>query len=93
MVTRWGMSETLAPRTYGEHEEMIFLGKEIHSQRDYSEKIAEQIDAEVSLLIENGRKQAERILTERRAKLDAMVAELLKKETLERAEFEAIMKA
>ncbi len=92
MITRWGMSDTLAPRTYGEHEEMIFLGKEIHSQRDYSEKIAEQIDAEVSLLIDNGRKQAEEILTKNRATLERMVLELIKKETLERAEFEALMK-
>ncbi|HJV33293.1 MAG TPA: ATP-dependent zinc metalloprotease FtsH, partial [Patescibacteria group bacterium] len=61
MVTRFGMSDVLPPRTYGEHEEMIFLGKEIHSQRDYSEKIAQEIDEEVAALIRNGKAQAEKI--------------------------------
>jgi cell division protease FtsH len=93
MITRFGMSEALPPRTYGEHEEMIFLGKEIHSQRDYSEKVAQMIDEEVAALIERGKAQAERIIRERRDKMDRVVEALLRKETLEREEFEAIMNA
>ena len=93
MITRWGMSETLSPRTYGEHQEMIFLGREISSQRDYSEKVAEQIDAEIATLIDGGKKAATDILTQQRAKLDKLVEVLLQKETMEREEFEAIMKA
>ena len=93
MITRFGMSDVLPPRTYGEHEEMIFLGKEIHSQRDYSEKVAQQIDEEVAALIQNGKAQAERIVRDQRAKMDKVVEELLKQETIEREKFEEIMNA
>jgi cell division protease FtsH len=70
---------------------MIFLGREISSQRDYSEKVAEEIDAEVAKLIEGGRRQALEILTEHRDKLDKLVVELLKTETMEREQFEKLM--
>ncbi len=93
MITRFGMSDVLPPRTYGEHEEMIFLGKEIHSQRDYSEKIAIQIDEEVAALIQNGKAQAEKIIREQRAKMDKVVEILLKNETIEKEEFAALMAA
>ncbi|WKZ28608.1 MAG: ATP-dependent zinc metalloprotease FtsH [Patescibacteria group bacterium] len=93
MVTRFGMSDVLPPRTYGEHEEMIFLGKEIHSQRDYSEKIAQQIDEEVAALIQNGKAQAEKVVREQRAKMDKVVEVLLKNETIEKEEFAALMAA
>ena len=93
MITRFGMSDVLPPRTYGEHEEMIFLGREIHSQRDYSENVAQQIDAEVASFIQNGEKQAIRIITEQRAKMEQVVEVLLKQETIEREQFEEIMKA
>ncbi len=91
MITRFGMSDVLPPRTYGEHEEMIFLGKEIHSQRDYSEKVAQQIDEEVAALIQNGKAQAEKIIREQRAKMDKVVEVLLKNETIEKEEFAALM--
>ncbi len=91
MITRFGMSDVLPPRTYGEHEEMIFLGKEIHSQRDYSEKVAQQIDEEVAALIQNGKAQAERVVREQRAKMDKVVEVLLKNETIEKEEFAALM--
>ena len=91
MITRFGMSDVLPPRTYGEHEEMIFLGKEIHSQRDYSEKVAIQIDEEVAALIQNGKAQAEKIIREQRAKMDKVVEVLLKNETIEKEEFAALM--
>jgi cell division protease FtsH len=93
MITRFGMSDVLAPRTYGEREEMIFLGREIHSQRDYSEKVAEQIDAEVAALIEHGKKQAEDLIRTHRPKMDELVKVLIEKETIEKEEFEKIMKA
>ena len=72
---------------------MIFLGKEIHSQRDYSEKIAIQIDDEVAALIQNGRAQAEKVIREQRAKMDKVVEILLKNETIEKEEFAALMAA
>ena len=93
MITEFGMSESMTPRTYGEHEEMIFLGKEIHYQRDYSEKVAQEIDVEVAKLIEGGKSQAERLIREHRGKLEKIVETLLAKETIEREEFEALMKA
>ena len=83
MVTRYGMSTKLGPRTFGEHEEMIFLGKEIHEQRDYSDKTAEAIDIEVRELVEHALKRAEKVITEKRDKMDALVKELMEKETVE----------
>jgi len=91
LVTQFGMSEKLGPRTFGKKEELIFLGKEIHESRDYSEDIAKTIDEEISKLIKDGHKTAERVIKEKKDKLEKIVAELLKKETLEREEFEAIM--
>lgn len=91
IVTQYGMSDKLAPRTYGEKEEMIFLGKEIHEQRDYSEKIAEQIDAEVSDIIINARNKALKIIRDEKEKLEKIVNMLLEKETIEKEEFEKLM--
>lgn len=91
LITDFGMSETLGPRTFGEKEEMIFLGREIHEQRDYSEKIAEQIDKEISVFIEQAVHRARGIIKQKRDDLEKVVAALLKKETLEREEFEKIV--
>jgi cell division protease FtsH len=91
MVTEYGMSDALGPRTFGEHEEMIFLGREISEQRDYSEKVAEQIDHEVGTLIRDAEKKAEIVIKHKRDILDKLVATLLEKETIEREEFEAIV--
>ena len=74
MVTQWGMSERLGPRTFGRKEEMIFLGREISEQRDYSEKVAEEIDEEVRRLIDKAYQTAKELLMEHRAKLDEIVA-------------------
>ena len=90
MVTRYGMS-TLGPRTFGKKEEMIFLGREINEERDYSDRTAEAIDSEVSRLIEAASKTAEKILTENKAILQKIVDELLEKETIERDEFNKIV--
>ncbi len=83
MVTQYGMSSKLGPRTFGEHEEMVFLGKEIHEQRDYSDETARQIDAEIKELVEEAEKRAREVVLAQRTKMDAMVAELMIKETLE----------
>lgn len=93
LVTDYGMSEILGPRTFGEKEEMIFLGREIHEQRDYSEKVAEQIDGEISQLIQQATKRALEIIDSRREDIERVVKGLLEKETLEKADFEAIVGA
>ena len=89
MVTRYGMSE-LGPRTFGEAEELVFLGKEIHEQRNYSEKTAELIDAEISKLVNGAMETARAIITKERAKLEKVATTLLERETLEREGFEAL---
>jgi len=91
LITDFGMSETLGPRTFGEKDEMIFLGREIHEQRDYSEKIAEQIDKELSSFLDKAVHQAQGIIKSRREELEKVVAVLLKKETLEKEEFEQLV--
>jgi len=91
LITDYGMSDSLGPRTFGEKEEMIFLGREIHEQRDYSEKIAEQIDREISQFIGQAVKQASQIFNKERENIEKVVEVLLKKETLEREEFEKIV--
>ncbi len=93
LVTDYGMSDHLGPRTYGEKEEMIFLGREIHEQRDYSEKVAEKIDEEITSFIKQGTIKAEKIIKEQQAKLEAVVTALLEKETLEKEAFEKIVGA
>ena len=90
MVTRLGMSSEMGPRVYGQKEEMIFLGREISEQRDYSESVAEQIDAEVRKIVDESYKQARKLLTKYRRQLDAVAQKLLEVETLNREEFEAI---
>jgi cell division protease FtsH len=90
MVTRLGMSESLGPMVYGQKEELIFLGREISEQRDYSEAVAEQIDQEVRHLVNESYERAHQILIEYRSKLDAVAQRLLEIETITREEFEAI---
>jgi cell division protease FtsH len=90
MVTRYGMSR-LGARTFGKKEELIFLGREMHEERNYSEKTAQDIDAEVTRLIDEAFTLATTILTEKRTTLDAIATALLEKETLEKAEFESIV--
>jgi cell division protease FtsH len=90
MVTRLGMSEHLGPMVYGQQEELIFLGREISEQRDYSEAVAEQIDQQVRNLVNEAHERARKILHEYRDKLDAVAERLLEVETISREEFEAI---
>jgi cell division protease FtsH len=88
MVTRLGMTEALGPMVYGQKEELIFLGREISEQRDYSEAVAEQIDREVRRLVNEAYTQSKSILMEHRAILDAVAKRLLEDETISRDEFE-----
>ena len=91
LITDFGMSENLGPRTFGEKEEMIFLGREIHEQRDYSEKVAEQIDKEISTFIDKAVHLAKGIVKSRQAEVEKVVAELLEKETIEKEDFERLV--
>lgn len=91
LVTKYGMSD-LGPITFGETEEMIFLGKEMTTGKNYSEEIAAQIDKEVAKFIENAYKTAEGILNKNKKRLDLIAKRLIRKETIERKEFERLMK-
>jgi cell division protease FtsH len=90
MVTRLGMSTELGPMVYGQKEELIFLGREISEQRDYSESVAEKIDKEVRSLVNQAYTQAKELLTNYRGELEAVANRLLEVETLSREEFEKI---
>jgi len=87
MVTRLGMSADLGPLTYGQKEELIFLGREISEQRDYSETVAERIDAAVRSLVDESYARARRILNQYRAQLDNIARRLIEVETLDSEEF------
>ena len=90
MVTRLGMSPELGPMVYGQKEELIFLGREISEQRDYSEDVAQQIDKEVRKIVSEAYDQARSIIIEYRDKLDSVAQRLLEVETIKREEFEEI---
>jgi cell division protease FtsH len=93
MVTQWGMSERLGPRTFGRKEELVFLGREIAEQRNYSEKVAEEIDEEVRRIIDHAYQVAKKILTENRAKLDQTARKLMEVETIEGEDLIALFNA
>jgi cell division protease FtsH len=90
MVTRLGMSESLGPMVYGQKEELIFLGREISEQRDYSEAVAEEIDDEVRKVIGDAYQAAKQILIQYRDFLDSIAQRLLEVETITREEFEMV---
>jgi cell division protease FtsH len=90
MVTRLGMSDELGPMVYGQKEELIFLGREISEQRDYSEAVAQQIDKEVRRLVSEAYENAKSIVMQYRDKLDAVAHRLMEVETISREEFEGI---
>jgi cell division protease FtsH len=91
MVTRYGMSEKLGPMTFGEKQELVFLGKEIGEQREYSEKVAQEIDEEVRRIIREAYERAKEILIKHRDKLDRLAQALMEKETLEGDELKAYL--
>jgi len=90
MVTDFGMSAKLGTRTFGHKEEMVFLGREISEQRDYSERFAMEIDKEVNLLIEEAYSTAKGVLTEEKTKLQLLAERLIAQETIEGKELEAL---
>jgi len=95
LVTRYGMSDKLGPVVFGGKEESIFLGKEfgMHHERDYSEEIAGAIDKEVSSFIKRGLTQAQTIIKKYRTVLDAIAHKLIEQESLEREEFNKLVKS
>ncbi|MGD0408267.1 MAG: ATP-dependent zinc metalloprotease FtsH [Candidatus Limnocylindrales bacterium] len=90
MVTEWGMSDKMGPLSFGKRDEMIFLGREIGEQRNYSDDVAKMIDEEVRALIEHGYARATQVLTEYKAKLLALADKLIAEETVESEEFEKL---
>jgi cell division protease FtsH len=90
LVKEYGMS-SLGPISFGEKEELVFLGKEISERRTYSEKVAAQIDKEVAKFIKEAQKKAKKILTKNKKLLDKIAKTLIEKETIERKEFENLM--
>jgi cell division protease FtsH len=90
MVTEYGMSEKLGPRTFGQRQELIFLGREISEQRDYSDRTAREIDRELHDIIQQAYNTAKRILTTNKEKLKQLAQELIAHETLEEPELNKI---
>lgn len=92
IVVRYGMSEKLGPSVWSEKEEMVFLGRDLATGRQYSEETARLIDQEVKRLVDNANKRAKDILTRRREKFEQIAKILIEKETIEREEFEKLVK-
>jgi cell division protease FtsH len=91
MVLKYGMSNNLGPRNFGQNEEMIFLAQEIHEKKNYSEKTAEAIDTEIDAFLAEARDRAKTTLKDKRLQMDTLVKRLLEIETVEQEEFEQIM--
>ena len=87
LISDFGMSEKLGLRTFGEREELIFLGRELHEERDYSDHTAQEIDAEISRLLDEASKLALKIIKDKREYLDKIAAALTEQETIEAEEF------
>ena len=92
MIKRYGMSEQLGPRTFGRREELVFLGREISEERDYSDKVAEEIDQEVRTIIHRAYNRAKDILGTQRDTLDRVSQYLLEHETVEGEKMEKLFK-
>jgi cell division protease FtsH len=90
MVTEYGMSEKLGPRTFGQRQELVFLGREISEQRDYSDKVAQEIDEEVHNIIQRAYNTATKLLTTNKEKLNQLARELRTHETLDEPELDKI---
>src|ERR1700674_2477183 len=92
MVTEWGMSDKLGPLTFGERPEMVFLGRDLGEQRNYSEGIASEIDQEVHQLVADAFQRAKKVLREREHVLRALASRLVEVETMDAPEMERIIK-
>jgi len=88
MVTQYGMSEKMGPRAYGKQEEAVFLGKEIHEQRNYGEKVADMIDDEVNRIMRDAFTTAHDVLSQNKDHMTIIASELYRKETLEGKDLE-----
>ena len=91
MITEFGMSQKLGPRTFGKREELVFLGKEIHEQQNYSDKIAEEIDDEVEGLVKEAYTKAVDIMTQNKPRLKYVADYLIEKETIDDTTFEKLL--
>jgi cell division protease FtsH len=83
MVTQWGMSERLGPRTFGRRQSMVFLGRDISEERDYSDRTAEEIDDEVRRVIDEAHERCRSVISAHREQMDALVERLIEVETVE----------
>jgi cell division protease FtsH len=92
MVMRFGMSEKLGPRVFGHDHGQPFLGREFSTEPDYSDEIAREIDMEIRRIVESAHTQARDILVTHREALNRISEVLLKRETIERGQFEALLK-
>ncbi len=92
IVTKYGMSEELGPMTFGDTQEMVFLGREISTEKNYSEHTAQKIDSEIHKIVEHAFDLAKKALKDNKAALDAVAKTLIEKETLEQEEFYEILK-
>ncbi len=93
LITQYGMSDKLGPRSFGKTHEMIFLGREISTEKDYSEEIGAEIDKEVNQVINKSLTLAKKIITTYRNVLEAIAKTLMQKETIEHEEFYKIIKS
>jgi cell division protease FtsH len=93
MVTKFGMSRTMGPLQFGQQDELVFLGRELAEQRNYSEEVAEQIDAEVRRIVDEAQARVRALLTANVHKLHAVAQALLERETLNGEELDAVMAA
>ncbi len=91
MICQWGMSENMGPQTYGENEELMFLGREISRTQNYSEETAKKIDAEIRGKLEKAYNRAKDIIINKRDKLEKIAELLLERETLEGRDVDEIM--
>ena len=91
MVCNWGMSDEIGPQSFGKNQELMFLGREINKTQSYSEKTAQKIDEEVSLLLRNSYQHATDIINENRDKLDMIAEHLLIEETIDGRDVEEIV--
>jgi cell division protease FtsH len=82
-VTQWGMSSRMGPRTFGRRQSMVFLGRDISEERDYSDRTAEEIDDEVRRMIDEAHEVCRQVLTQHRDKLEELAARLIEVETVE----------
>ena len=90
MVTEFGMSEKLGPLSFGKRDELVFLGREIGEQRNYSDEVAKQIDEEVRAIIDRAYDRAMEVLEKHRDKLEALAAKLVAEETVDAEQFESL---